>query len=483
MPTPAIVRSALSAVALSAIAGSLLLMAPAPAEAETGTPDCAVRAAEGTTPAAGAAEAGCDSIVEDPVREPRRASRAPSTEALAAPLEDTFSLESLPGAEKTIWLHFGGVTLTGTQWNSAYGVPTITSLPYSTDGDPAFSASELARVQAVWESTAAYFAPFGVNVVTGDPGADALDRATAADTRFGIRVEVTPRNQLSDICGCGGLALINVFERIGASRPASAVAWVFTDELRVDTKSIADTAAHEIGHVFGLSHDGDAHDEYHWGDEPWAPVMGFSNWEPVAHWSKGEYPGATNSEDDIAILARQLGFAADDHGDTAATATMIEKGVAVPGLISTRDDVDAFRFVASGATTLSATIERWSMTDLQLTILDESGGVVAVVDPEVQAVRHDWAEGRSATWTADLPASGGLFTALVEGVGSGDPSIPGKYSDYSSLGRYTVTLDTEYDSTLDLPVIDPAVGATLLASVGASALVILVLRGRMRRAS
>jgi hypothetical protein len=37
----------------------------------------------------------------------------------------------------------------------------------------------------------------------------------------------------------------------------------------------------------------------------------------------GAYPSSSNKEDDLAIIARALPLAPDDHGDTAATASSI----------------------------------------------------------------------------------------------------------------------------------------------------------------
>ncbi len=46
----------------------------------------------------------------------------------------------------------------------------------------------------------------------------------------------------------------------------------------------------------------------------------------------------------------------------------------------------------------------------------------------------------AAVWSVDLPAVPATYTAVVDGTGHGDPSAPGGYSDYGSIGSYTVTL-------------------------------------------
>ncbi len=41
---------------------------------------------------------------------------------------------------------------------------------------------------------------------------------------------------------------------------------------------------------------------------------------------QGEYTGATETQDDLAIIASMVGYVADDHGNTAATATALTSG-------------------------------------------------------------------------------------------------------------------------------------------------------------
>ena len=43
----------------------------------------------------------------------------------------------------------------------------------------------------------------------------------------------------------------------------------------------------------------------------------------VTQWSQGDYVGANNQEDDLAILASRLGRVVDDHGDSSGQATAL----------------------------------------------------------------------------------------------------------------------------------------------------------------
>ena len=77
---------------------------------------------------------------------------------------DTFALHSKPGSTKTLYLDFDGVTTVGTYWNQRVGIPSRTSPPYDSDGNPAqFSSTELANIQAIWDSVSEDFMPFDVD--------------------------------------------------------------------------------------------------------------------------------------------------------------------------------------------------------------------------------------------------------------------------------------------------------------------------------
>jgi hypothetical protein len=399
--------------------------------------------------------------------EPSARPAAPAPEAAAPPVTGPeFQLSSLPGADKTIYLDFDGHVTEGTVWNSAYTVSSITSPPYDTDGAPdSWSSGELDVIRDAWAAVAEDFAPWNVNVTTVDPGVDALRRSGSGDTRWGARVVVTDDTFAN--CGCGGHAYLWSFDDSG-DLPAFVYNRSFV--------GVAEAISHEVGHMLGLNHDGTTTgDAYYWGHDGagspgWAPIMGAGYTQPVTQWSRQEYFAANNTgEDDIAIISslgngNDFGVRADDHGDDLATATPLPtEQVAVAGIIETRDDVDAFSFTTNGADidlTVDVAPVRPNL-DVELTLRDSSGNVL-LTDDDGEAL----AAGLTAT------VDPGTYTVEIDGVGAGTPKAnpPSGYTDYGSLGQYTLT-GTISDVTP--PDIQPPAAPTGLAVEESSGTAIL----------
>lgn len=356
---------------------------------------------------------------------------------LPASLSRTFQLESRPGARLTIFLKFTGTTLTGSAFNADFGLPTIPVPPFSLapPADTAFSDYELGEIQRAWQVVSEDFAPFDVNVTTRTPTADALDRTSAEDQHFGVTAYATRGGgPLQSLCSCGGLAYSNVFGAVGPTREYRLPALVFGG---FSGETVGENLSHEIGHLFGLYHDGTALATYYEGRAPWAPIMGSGFSQPVSQWSAGEYLGATNLQDDLAVISRTAPLRADDHGDQAASATRIAPGTPVSGVVSSRGDVDAFTFTAAGPVTMAVTTQEVKANlDVGLTLLDASGRTIAKADPLASRVSSSRAQGLGVTWSGTLPRTASSYTVLLDGVGTGLPALPGRYSDYASLGAY-----------------------------------------------
>ena len=171
---------------------------------------------------------------------------------------------------------------------------------------------------------------------------------TERDARFGTRVVVTPtRTNCTD---CGGVAYLGTYNVSGGGTTTGWThdryqpAWVYPDGW--SAKSIAEAASHEAGHNLGLSHDGGTGTPYYQGHGDWAPIMGVGYYREISQWSKGENAGATNDEDDLALVVQHGGpLAVDDHGIGPDGATPLASSVVdVTGEIGTRADVDINTF-------------------------------------------------------------------------------------------------------------------------------------------
>ncbi len=388
--------------------------------------------------------------------------------AAVYPLSDTFTLHSRPGSSKVVFLDFDGFDATGTAWDK--GDNSTVAAPYDSDGNPgSFNDSERASIQDIWRRVAEDYAVFDIDVTTQDPGAAAIGRSGSTDQNYGTRLVVTPTNVAG--CSCGGVAYVGVFDSTGIYHDAYQPAWVYTTGVGTGAKNVAEAASHEIGHNLGLSHDGTTSTGYYSGQGPWAPIMGVGYYKPITQWSRGQYAGANNTEDDFAVMGQHgAAILVDDHGNSAATATALTgTAIDVSGIITTAADRDAFGFSTDGGDiTLHATPATVSPDlDIELRLLDDTGTVVAVSDPASSAsVAPDRPAGLDASVTLTVPA--GSYTVVIDGVGFGDPASTG-YSDYASIGRYQLvgTLPTGGSTTPPPP--PPPTPTAPTAPTGASA--------------
>ncbi|MFM9916506.1 MAG: PKD domain-containing protein [Rhizobacter sp.] len=371
----------------------------------------------------------------------------PVTPALAAdtslldgallPLDQTFLLHSRAGARRTIYLNFKGATLSGTAWNGTGG--SIIAPPYDVDGIPyTFSTTELQRIQYIWQRVAEDYAPFDVDVTTEAVAPDLLTRSSGTDGVFGTTVLITKSTGVYS-CSCGGVAYLGVFDDTSEFyKPAL----VFYDALGGgNEKYVAEAISHEAGHNMGLGHDGTATATYYQGQGSgatgWAPIMGVGYYQQLVQWSKGEYTGANNVQDDYAVMqSNGLTLRNDDHGDNPGTATVLAgtasggmTAVAARGVIERPTDVDFFAFTAApGTATFTVTpAARSSNLDAWVGLRDAGGNVLASINP-VDAL--------NASFSVNLPVAGTYYLS-VQGTGKGDPRTTG-YSAYGSLGQYAV---------------------------------------------
>jgi hypothetical protein len=352
---------------------------------------------------------------------------AVSSDAASAPYPygQTFLLHSRPGASKVIYLDFDGHTTAGTLWNSNYnnGQP-IVSAPFDLDGNPStFSTAEMEVVQYVWQRVAEDFIIYDVDVTTQDPGVEALRKTDPSDPNYGQRVVISATNWYN--ANAGGVAYLGSF-----NWDSDTPCYAFAGQLANSEKGIAEAASHETGHTLGLHHDGTTTGvEYYQGHGNWAPIMGTGYYKEIVQWSKGEYANANNHEDDLAIMPNYgVSYRNDDHSDSTANATPLHGTVlSASGIIERGADTDVFSF-ATGAGSITIGVDpapRSPNLDILAQIRDSQGNLVASSN----------LAGLAASITANVPA--GTYYLSLDGVGTGDPTTG--YSDYGSLGQYTIS--------------------------------------------
>lgn len=342
--------------------------------------------------------------------------------------DPVYNLQSLAGAQAVVYLDFDGEVVTDTYWNSWYTNDT----PINALAAP-FNATEISEI---FNEVSEDFAPFQLNITTS------LSVYNAAPANRRLRVVFTPTSWYG---GAGGVAFIATFSQ---GDPSNGPAWVFTSELST-IKHMGESASHEIGHTMHLLHDGKTGEGvYYFGHGDWAPIMGAGYYKPLSQWSKCEYPGGYNPDlnlipletpqDDLLLITTMNGFGyrTDEDLNTTASArnlTVDGSGNVLAannkGIISKRTDIDYFKFTTAAQSDLSLSISPAPMhndLDIQVRLLNSSGTQIAVYNP-------------AGAGKVDIiqPVNTGTYYLEIDGVGQGD-LITG-YSDYGSLGAYSVS--------------------------------------------
>jgi hypothetical protein len=364
--------------------------------------------------------------------------KEPTSEVGAAPfpLDQSFELHSLPESKRVVYLDFNGHVTSGTEWNRGTG--DIKSVPWSLDADrSSFNNTELIAIQNIWQGVAEDYASFDVDVTTQDPGVERLRRSGSTDELFGVRVVVSPTDYFNP--GAGGVAYVGSF-----AWSSDTPCFAFTDGLDDDPKAINEASSHEVGHTLGLSHDGIVRGTgYYQGHGNWAPIMGVGYYRPVTQWSRGEYANANNHEDDLAIMpiygaSQRL----DDVGNTAATATALVPGVDAAGVIGNRTDVDFFSFQFPGGPIAVHADPAPLSPDLNIKL--------SLFSADNQLIAE--AAGGPLSQQLGETLAAGTYFLRIDGEGEGTPTSG--YSDYASIGQYT--LKVSLASTISGAVKDPS---------------------------
>ena len=347
-----------------------------------------------------------------------------------------FNLSSKPSSKHTIYLDFTGHTTSGTYWNSAYtNGASITTPVYSRDSSSAFSNTELRDIYEIWLRVSEDYMPFDVNVTTKEPAKSSLIKSSSSDAYYGVRVCIGGDSSDWYSSAASGIAAYDSF-----TWSSDTPVFVFAKSLGNWPKYIAESASHEVGHTLGLSHDGKNSAEYYDGANGWAPIMGSAYLPELTQWSKGTYSGANNTEDDIAILGSELGYRADDYAGTASSATKLvfsDSEKLGSGVIGKSSDVDFFWFNLPDDHSVSSItvggISEVTNLDVIVKLYDSSKNLIKTYDPT-----------GTLYVTMDVSSfAAGKYYMSVAGTGKKVGSTT-YYTDYGSLGAYTVSCQRQH---------------------------------------
>lgn len=346
------------------------------------------------------------------------------------PLDQTFLLHSKPDSTRILYLNFKGMG---------------TKPAFDLDKNVAtFNTSEQILIQKIWARVKEDYAAFDVDITTESPA--------SVTGKTGTSILIT-----NEVNSAGGYAYLNAFGKIDVNNPP---AFCFQNNLGNSEKPIAECISHELGHTLGLHHQSTSTATYYagsgTGETAWAPIMGVSYYKNLTQWAKGEYEGASNKEDAYAVMAKRgLLPRTDDVGNTIASASNMgftttngQNNWTSNGIIQSPSDVDMFRLTA-GTGNLSLTIAASSFSgnlDASLQLFDADGKLLATSNTESTL-------GTKLTATISKV---GIYYLSVSGAGKGDPKITG-YSNYGSLGQYTITGNTPLNNIAlpSPPVVKP----------------------------
>jgi len=367
-----------------------------------------------------------------------------------------FALGSRESANHTIYLDFNGHTTKDLFWNRDYNdSKDIVSPQYDIDGNQGeFSLTERENIWRIWQRVSEDFSPFDVNVTTAEPDAeDLIKSADSSDRRWGTRIVIGGDSDDWFTENRPGKTIGGIAAHKSFSDAEDTPSFVFSDYLGRgnDVRWIGEAVTHELGHTLGLRHDGhDGHDDHddhdhetHKRDEyydghgsgatGWGAIMGSSP-NALIQWSKGEYDGATQQQDDLAIIAGELngfGYRNDDHADNYENAKplfpYIGAQVKAYGIIEKNTDSDWFSFTtAAGQVNLTFDVfEQGANLDILVELYDHRGQALNIFSNPIDELSA----------FLDRTLNPGKYYIKVSGTGK--DGVDG-YSDYGSLGQYAI---------------------------------------------
>jgi hypothetical protein len=262
--------------------------------------------------------------------------------------------------------------------------------------------------------------------------------------------------------GAGGIAYLDVFDFFDAQYYSPALIY-YNNLASGNEDAVASAVSHEIGHNFGLNHEGIINGTPYYGgagsgEISWGCIMGGAYFQTVVKFCNGDYPNANNQEDQVAIITQKLPLRNPSAGNSASTATPLpitNSNFKFSGIIEDYRTSDFFSLANAGGTiTVNATTFR-SKTNtlgnnlcLALRLLDALGNVI---------ISSSNPQSCSATLTANsLP----LGTYFIQVYPVGNLFTP--FSIYGSMGQYDLAGTSSASALRILPLFTTlALGSTL----------------------
>ena len=363
----------------------------------------------------------------------------------SVPISSPPAFSSPAGATNYIFIDVNGAVISNTAWTTAWSTNTLHAKPLDTDGDTnTFSPAEQEMIKRIWSQVSEDYSGFNVNVTTVVPPNFPLNNRVAHAL---VTKSVDAFGTDMPYKGAGGVAYIGVFGRSDFAKKYSP-AFVYYDSLGTNAGNISEATAHEIGHNMGLSHDGKVatttsaltyYSGHGTGLTSWGTIMGAAYGKNVTQWSKGQYYGANNFEDDLSIISGKLGYAADDVSDSVRGILPSEFN----GMFQQPGDTDTWELTTGGR--LAVTVRP---TNLKSGASGDTAGGNS--DIKVTIYNMDMTPYRTFDNPADvleafdiaLPA--GKYILQLQPGTTGDPGVnpPTGYTTYGNMGGYTITADT-----------------------------------------
>ncbi|KNC55948.1 uncharacterized protein AMSG_11424 [Thecamonas trahens ATCC 50062] len=358
------------------------------------------------------------------------------------------ALHSRAGAGKVFYLNFVGASIpSGTPWNSG---AAFTVAAFSHDGDrTAISSDELLQIKTIHAAVAEDFAPFDVDVTT--------EESTFTSAPLANRATVIFTNSNDVVAGDEG-PMQAAFGLFGSTSGKYEHGFVFdTNVVTVRARAVA--ASRALGRMMGLYNDGKDVTALHPGDAVpgaaanvgWGPIMGAPYTVEVTQWSKGDYSGATSTQDDLAVIASKIPVVADEAGDTLASATAMTivyddgscSSPSATGVITTDADVDVYAisigwrgsFTLTVSTALDTTYASYSNLNIKACLYQVDGTNDVLITCSLPEATTSATELGAAFSVVDPAAHD--YKLTIEGIGD-RAGTTGGYSGYGSLGSYKV---------------------------------------------